>query len=70
MLSAVPLTEEQEERRREGLRILARIIAQHFLEHPELYATDGKASEQQPHDKGRGAMTGRLDQTSDREGAE
>ncbi len=31
------LTGEQEEGRIQGLRILARIIARHYLEHPELY---------------------------------
>ena len=31
------LTGEQEDGRIQGLRILARIIARHYLEHPELY---------------------------------
>ena len=31
------LTRTQERRRIEGLRILARIIARHYLAHPELY---------------------------------
>ncbi len=31
------VTREQERRRIEGLRVLARIIARHYLEHPELY---------------------------------
>ena len=31
------LTRSQERRRIEGLRILARIIARHYLAHPELY---------------------------------
>ena len=31
------LTKSQERRRIEGLRILARIIARHYLAHPELY---------------------------------
>ena len=31
------LTPAQELRRMEGLRMLARIIARHYLEHPELY---------------------------------
>lgn len=31
------LTGEQEDRRIQGLRLLARIIARHYLEHPELY---------------------------------
>ena len=31
------LTREQENGRIEGLRLLARIIARHYLEHPDLY---------------------------------
>ena len=31
------LTEDQERQRTEGLRILARIIARHYLAHPERY---------------------------------
>ena len=31
------LTRNQERRRIEGLRILARIIARHYMAHPELY---------------------------------
>ena len=31
------LTREQEHGRIEGLRVLARIIARHYLEHPDLY---------------------------------
>ncbi len=31
------LNEEQDEQRLEGLRVLARIIARHYLNHPELY---------------------------------
>ena len=31
------LTREQEHGRIEGLRLLARIIARHYLEHPDLY---------------------------------
>ena len=31
------LTGEQEDGRTQGLRLLARIIARHYLEHPELY---------------------------------
>jgi len=30
-------TSEQEDGRIQGLRVLARIIARHYLEHPELY---------------------------------
>ncbi|MXZ90471.1 MAG: hypothetical protein F4Z05_03230 [Chloroflexi bacterium] len=31
------LTRNQERQRMDGLRVLARIIAQHYLAHPELY---------------------------------
>lgn len=31
------LTRNQERQRMEGLRVLARIIARHYLEHPEAY---------------------------------
>jgi len=31
------LTEDQEHQRLDGLRILARIIARHYLAHPEMY---------------------------------
>jgi len=31
------LTGEQEDARIQGLRLLARIIARHYLEHPDLY---------------------------------
>ena len=39
------LTEDQERQRMDGLRILARIIARHYLAHPELYPqpVDGTA---------------------------
>ena len=43
------LTERQERRRIEGLRILARIIARHYLANPHLYrngaAVDGTQAE-------------------------
>ena len=35
------LTRTQERRRIEGLRTLARIIARHYLAHPELYPSPG-----------------------------
>ena len=43
-------TRNQERQRIDGLRILARIIARHYLEHPELYpqpvdAAEGRAEE-------------------------
>ena len=33
--------QDQESRRIEGLRLLARIIARHYLAHPELYPDPG-----------------------------
>ena len=38
-------TRNQERQRIEGLRILARIIARHYLEHPELYPQPVDAAE-------------------------
>ena len=38
MRSMQRLTDEQEKQRIEGLRILARIIARHYIAHPELYS--------------------------------
>ena len=35
------LTRSQERRRIDGLRLLARIIARHYLAHPELYPSPG-----------------------------
>ena len=35
------LTGEQEDGRIQGLRLLARIIARHYLEHPESYPAPG-----------------------------
>ena len=50
MSRKLKLTRNQERQRIEGLRILARIIARHYLEHPELYpqpvdAAEGRAEE-------------------------
>lgn len=42
--SSAPLTEAQAERRLEGLRILARIIARHYIQHPERYVDRGDAA--------------------------
>ena len=39
------LTQDQERQRTEGLRVLARIIARHYLEHPELYPQPVDAAE-------------------------
>ena len=47
------LTRTQERRRIEGLRILARIIARHYLAHPELYPSprvDAEATDVSGHD--------------------
>ena len=38
------LTQDQESQRTEGLRVLARIIARHYLAHPELYPQPDDAS--------------------------
>ena len=35
------LNREQERQRLQGLRLLARIIARHYLEHPDLYPAPG-----------------------------
>ena len=37
------LTKNQERQRIEGLRVLARIIARHYLEHPEAYPVPADA---------------------------
>ena len=51
------LTRTQERRRIEGLRTLARIIARHYLAHPELYPSPwfGRAGSrrQRPYCRGR-----------------
>ena len=47
------LTRSQERRRIEGLRILARIIARHYLANPELYPSpvaEGEAPAVNGHD--------------------
>ena len=57
------LTRSQERRRIEGLRILARIIARHYLAHPELYpdpeGPDGKSRSVNGCDVGDGKAAGR-----------
>ncbi|MDE2781017.1 MAG: hypothetical protein OXI91_15275 [Chloroflexota bacterium] len=58
------LTRSQERRRIEGLRILARIIARHYLSHPELYpspAGDGAALAINGPDAGDGRASGKGD---------
>ena len=55
------LTRTQERRRIEGLRILARIIARHYLAHPELYPSpgvDGRLPGVNGHDAGDGKAAG------------
>ena len=46
------LTRAQERRRIEGLRLLARIIARHYLAHPELYPDPGADGTVPPVNKG------------------
>ena len=54
--STAPLTAAQAERRLAGLRILARIIARHYMQHPERYADRADASGAAPQSE-----DGRLD---------
>ncbi len=60
------LTRSQERRRIEGLRILARIIARHYMAHPELYphpnGADGKEPPVNGHAVGDGKAAGRDDE--------
>ena len=44
------LTDRQERRRIEGLRILARIIARHYLSNPHLYRNGATPANGQPTD--------------------
>ncbi len=46
------LTDRQEQRRIEGLRILARIIARHYLANPHLYRNGATPANGQPTDAG------------------
>ena len=46
------LTEKQERRRIEGLRILARIIVRHYLANPHLYRNGSSPANGQPTDGG------------------
>ena len=46
------LTDTQEQRRIEGLRILARIIARHYLANPHLYRNGATPANGQPTDGG------------------
>ena len=49
------LTDRQERRRIEGLRILARIIARHYLSNPHLYRNGAAGDGPQSADKEGGA---------------
>ena len=52
------LTDRQERRRIEGLRILARIIARHYLANPHLYRNGATPANGQPTD-GRAGRPGK-----------
>ena len=57
-------TGEREQRRRDGLRLLARVIARHWLEHPELYdrtAHAGRHDGNVNHPNGAGRETVRKE---------
>ena len=47
------LSDEQERMRLEGLRTLARIIARHYLAHPEKYANNAAEEQEAPPANGR-----------------
>ena len=49
------LTDRQERRRIEGLRMLARIIARHYLANPRLYRNGSTPATGQPTDGGEDA---------------
>ena len=51
-------TDRQERRRIEGLRILARIIARHYLANPHLYRNGSAPANGQPTDGGEAARKG------------
>ena len=59
MRSKRRLTRSQERRRFEGLRILARIIARHYLAHPELYPGPGADGAVPPPTTATGPQTAR-----------
>lgn len=67
MKSPAQLTEEQEGLRREGLRILARIIARHYLEHPQRYESGGERAVGRRAERCPGSATIPLAKPSDRE---
>ena len=51
------LTKNQERRRIEGLRILARIIARHYLANPHLYPSGAATANGRPTEDGKAART-------------
>ena len=55
MSSKRRLTDEQERQRIEGLRILARIIARHYMANPHRYHTGSAPANGQPTDGGEAA---------------
>ena len=52
------LSDEQERMRLEGLRTLARIIARHYLAHPEKYASSASEEQEAPPLNGRPPLEG------------
>ena len=69
MIPPTQLTEAQEELRREGLRILARIIARHYLEHHGRYPEPGDAADASAKNHDRRLDAGPIGRGSDREDA-
>ena len=64
---SAPLTAAQAERRLAGLRILARIIARHYIQHPERYADQADASGAAPQSEDGREDAGPCGRESDRE---
>lgn len=62
-----PLTAAQAERRLAGLRILARIIARHYIQHPERYADRADAAGAAPKSEDGRKNAGPSGRESDRE---
>ena len=60
------LTQKQERQRLEGLRILARIIARHYLANPHLYPNGAAGDGSSPSVNGRTTADG---ETAPKEGA-
>ena len=68
MISQTQLSDQQEELRREGLRVLARVIARHYIEHSEQYVRRVAPEESSSGAHGQPVETRVLD-TTDREEA-